>query len=92
MYNLVQYVEFDSYSLYIQLYNENESSYGTSSQVEPLLYDNYMIFKLSRSANEMYNIPASVGLESIYGTHNNGQGIIFTIEPRFVEPWEGTID
>lgn len=51
-----------------------------------------MIFKLSRSAHEMYNIPASVGLESIYGTHNNGQGIIFTIEPRFVEPWEGTID
>lgn len=40
----------------------------------------------------MYNIPVSVGLESIYGTHNNGQGIIFTIEPRFVEPWEGTID
>lgn len=70
------YVEFDSYSLYIQLYNENESSYGTSSQVEPLLYDNYMIFKLSRSS---------------HGTHN-GQGIIFTIEPRFVEPWEGTID
>ena len=86
------YVEFDSYSLYIQLYDENESSYGTSSQVEPLLYDNYMIFKLSRSAHEMYNIPASVGLESIYGTHNNGQGIIFTIELRFVEPWEGTID
>lgn len=77
MYNLVQYVEFDSYSLYIQLYDENESSYGTSSQVEPLLYDNYMIFKLSRSSHEMYN---------------NGQGIIFTIEPRFVEPWEGTID
>lgn len=51
-----------------------------------------MIFKLSRSSHEMYNIPASVGLESIYGTHNNGQGIIFTIEPRFVEPWEGTID
>lgn len=92
MYNLVQYVEFDSYSLYIQLYDENESSYGTSSQVEPLLYDNYMIFKLSRSSHEMYNIPASVGLESIYETHNNGQGIIFTIEPRFVEPWEGTID
>ena len=50
-----------------------------------------MIFKLSRSAHEMYHIPVSVGLESIYGTHN-GQGIIFTIEPRFVEPWEGTID
>ena len=49
MYNLVQYVEFDSYSLYIQLYDENESSYGTSSQVEPLLYDNYMIFKKLRN-------------------------------------------
>ena len=36
-----------------------------------------MIFKLSRSS---------------HGTHNNGQGIIFTIELRFVEPWEGTID
>lgn len=73
LFNKKQYnVEFDSYSLfYIQLYDENESLYGTSSQVEPLLYDNYMIFKLSRSAHEMYN---------------NGQGIIFTIEPRFVEP------